>query len=128
VFPAGSILSEPVLPRAAKEETNLQIGEVVGTVVSTIKDARIGSLKLQIVRLLSERCAPTGAYVVAVDAVGAGHGDVVLVATGSSARQTEATDGRPTDATIMAIVDSWDLDGQLIYSSEATVVGAHLSP
>jgi microcompartment protein CcmK/EutM len=50
-------------------------------------------------------------YVVAADAVGAGAGEVVLYATGSSARQTSLTDGRPVDAVIMAIVDEYDVGG-----------------
>jgi microcompartment protein CcmK/EutM len=97
----------------------MQLGRVVGTVVSTVKEARMRELKLQVVRLLDEQGKATGGYVVAVDAVGAGHGDVVLFAAGSSARQTEQTDGKPTDATIMAIVDSWDLDGKNVYEAGA---------
>jgi microcompartment protein CcmK/EutM len=97
----------------------MQLGRVVGTVVSTVKEPRMRELKLQVVRLLDEQGQATGGYVVAVDAVGAGHGDVVLFAAGSSARQTERTDGKPTDATIMAIVDSWDLDGKNVYESHA---------
>ena len=60
-------------------------------------------------------CGPdnkaTGESVVAVDAVGAGVGEMVLFAAGSSARQTVATDNKPVDAVIMAIVDSWEIDG-----------------
>jgi len=93
----------------------VQIGEVVGTVVSTQKDPKLKNLKFQVVRQLSEQNKPSGGYVVAVDAVGAGHGDLVLYATGSSARQTVLTDARPADATIMAIIDSWDVEGKLIY-------------
>ena len=93
----------------------MQIGEVVGTVVTTVKDPGIKDLKLQVVRSLDEQRQPAGSYVVAVDAVGAGHGDLVLYAQGSSARQTELTDGRPADATIMAIIDSWDVDGTVVY-------------
>ena len=52
---------------------------------------------------------------VAVDSVGAGPGDMILYATGSSARQTNLTEGRPCDAVIMAIVDSWDLGGENVY-------------
>ena len=52
---------------------------------------------------------------VAFDAVGAGEGEVVLYASGSSARQTPATDGRPADAAIFAIVDTWDADGDVKY-------------
>jgi ethanolamine utilization protein EutN/carbon dioxide concentrating mechanism protein CcmL len=57
----------------------------------------------------------TSGYVVASDAVGAGLGEVVLYATGSSARQTKMTHQRPNDAVIMAIVDTWEVDGQVKY-------------
>ena len=50
-------------------------------------------------------------YVVAVDGVGAGVGEVVMYAQGSSARQTTATHERPCDAVVMAIVDEWEVDG-----------------
>jgi microcompartment protein CcmK/EutM len=53
--------------------------------------------------------------VVAADAVGAGIGEYVLYASGSSARQTKATDKRPVDAVIMAIVDSWEIAGEELY-------------
>jgi microcompartment protein CcmK/EutM len=53
--------------------------------------------------------------VVAVDAVGAGPGDLVLYATGSSARQTIQTKDKPCDAVVMAIVDSWDVGGANVY-------------
>jgi microcompartment protein CcmK/EutM len=59
--------------------------------------------------------APQDQYVVAVDSVQAGVGDMVLYATGSSARQTTLTDGRPCDAVVMAVVDSWDLGGENVY-------------
>jgi microcompartment protein CcmK/EutM len=49
---------------------------------------------------------------VAVDSVGAGVGEVILYATGSSARQTAVTKDRPVDAVIMAIVDSFDIEGR----------------
>ena len=58
----------------------------------------------------------TGGYRVAADAVGAGMGEVVLYATGSSARQTKLTDRRPCDAVIMAIVDTVEVDGAVKYS------------
>ena len=51
----------------------------------------------------------------AVDAVGAGVGEVVMYASGSSARQTEMTQNRPCDAVIMAIVDQWDVGGEVKY-------------
>jgi microcompartment protein CcmK/EutM len=58
---------------------------------------------------------PSGGFVVAADAVGSGVGEVVLYASGSSARQTVATDKRPCDAVIMAIVDQWEVGGDVKY-------------
>jgi microcompartment protein CcmK/EutM len=52
---------------------------------------------------------------VAADAIGAGIGEVVLYASGSSARQTQVTRDRPVDATIMAIVDEIEVSGKLKY-------------
>jgi microcompartment protein CcmK/EutM len=72
-------------------------------------------LKLLVVRAVGADGKETGGYVVAADGVGAGVDEIVLYATGSSARQTEATDSRPCDAIIMAIVDSWELDGREVY-------------
>jgi len=69
-------------------------------------------LKFLVVRYLDVENADTGSFVVAADAVGAGVGEVVLVATGSSARQTEATRDRPCDAVIMGIVDTWEVGGE----------------
>ena len=63
---------------------------------------------------------PTGESVVAVDAVGAGVGEMVLFAQGSSARQTVATDNKPVDAVIMAIVDSWEIEGEEKYRKGVT--------
>jgi len=80
-------------------------------VVSTAKEPTLEGRKLLVVKTLDLDAKETGGYVVAVDAVGAGVGEVVLVASGSSARLTEATRDRPSDAVIMAIVDSWDVDG-----------------
>lgn len=59
--------------------------------------------------------ATDGGLVVAVDAVGSGLGDLVLYASGSSARQTEVTRDRPVDATVMAIVDAVEERGELAY-------------
>ena len=94
------------------------IGKVVGTVVSTVKDEKVANLKFQIVQELDEHNAPRDKYVVAADTVGAGQGDLVLFAQGSSARQTTLTDGRPIDAAIFAVIDSWDVAGTLVYQKE----------
>ncbi|MBX5480344.1 MAG: EutN/CcmL family microcompartment protein [Myxococcaceae bacterium] len=96
----------------------MQIGKVVGTVVSTRKERELEGLKFLLVRGLDMENKPTSTLVVAVDAVGAGVGEVVLYASGSSARQTKVTKDRPVDATIMAIVDQIEVGGTLTYSKE----------
>lgn len=72
-------------------------------------------LKLLVVRHLDVEQGDLGSFVVAADAVGAGVGEVVLIATGSSARQTQATRDRPCDAVVMAIVDTWEVEGEEVY-------------
>ena len=93
----------------------MNLGKVIGTVVATRKEQAMEGLKLLMVRYVDTDGRETGGAVVAADSVGAGPGELVLVATGSSARQTIATDKRPCDAVIMAIVDSWDIDGEVKY-------------
>ena len=93
----------------------MQIGRVVGSVVATQKDDGLANMKLLVVHVHDHTAAPTDQYVVAVDAVQAGPGDLVLYATGSSARQTELTRDKPCDAVVMAVVDSWDVDGTQVY-------------
>lgn len=88
------------------------LGKVVGTLVATRKEATLQGLKFLVVRSLTIDNEEDTGYVIAADAVGAGVGEVVLYATGSSARQTVMTDKRPCDAVIMAIVDTWEVDGQ----------------
>ena len=88
------------------------LGRVAGTMVATRKEPTMEGLKLLVVRHLDVESEDTGSFVVAVDAVGAGVGEVVLVASGSSARQTEATRDRPCDAVVMAIVDTWEVGGE----------------
>ncbi|MBV6521466.1 MAG: Carbon dioxide concentrating mechanism protein CcmL [Gemmatimonadaceae bacterium] len=91
----------------------MKLGRVVGTVWCTRKDASLDSLKLLVVENLSPALEREGGYVVAVDSVGAGLHEVVLYASGSSARLTPATRDKPVDAVIMAIVDSFDIEGSV---------------
>jgi microcompartment protein CcmK/EutM len=92
------------------------LAKVVGSVVATKKEASLDGLKLMLVRVVDEEGRESGAHLVAADAVGAGPGEVVLVASGRSARQTQMTDKRPVDAVIMAIVDSWNVGPQVKYT------------
>ncbi len=91
------------------------LAKIVGTLVSTRKDPKLEGLKFLVLRQIDVYGKESGNYVVAADAVGAGVGEVVLYATGSSARQTLVTENRPCDAVIMAIVDQVDVDGRLVY-------------
>jgi len=90
----------------------VNLAKVLGRIVATRKEESIEGLKLLMLGAAGPDGKLTGSTVVAVDAVGAGEGEYVLYASGSSARQTVTTDGKPVDAVIMAIVDSWDIDGE----------------
>jgi microcompartment protein CcmK/EutM len=93
----------------------MTLGKVVGTVVATRKEQTLEGLRFMLVRHVDAEGKDTGGFVVAADAVGAGPGEMVLVASGSSARQTQATNNRPVDAVIMAIVDTWEVGRETKY-------------
>jgi ethanolamine utilization protein EutN len=97
----------------------LVIGEVVGTVVATRKEERLSGLKFQIVKIIDMNLKPTGQFLVVADAVGAGKGETVLLAQGSSARLTEKTRDCPIDAVIIGIVDTVEIEGDLVYQKYA---------
>jgi microcompartment protein CcmK/EutM len=91
------------------------LGKIIGTLVASRKEPTLEGLKLLVVRACDVHGNPNGAIAIAVDAVGAGIGEVVLYAAGSSARQTQVTQNRPVDATIMAIVDEIAIGGERSY-------------
>ncbi len=93
----------------------MKLAKVLGTVVATEKDSKLQGLKFLMPGLWGHDNKAAGGSVVAVDAVGAGVGEMVLFASGSSARQTEATNNKPVDAVVMAIVDSWEIEGDEKY-------------
>ncbi len=86
------------------------LGRVVGTVVATRKDPRLEGQKLLIVRTVSPEGHDEAGYVIAVDTVGAGNREKVLLVSGSSARLAEGCKDKPVDQAIVAIVDAVDLD------------------
>ena len=92
------------------------VGKVIGTVVCTRKDPKLEGLKLLIVQQTDLAGTPKGAQVVAIDSVGAGVGEIVLCASGSSARQTESTQNRPVDTVIMAIVDTIESGNETVFT------------
>jgi microcompartment protein CcmK/EutM len=91
------------------------IARVVGSAVSTVKEDRLKGLKLLVVREATVDNQLVGKPIVAVDAVGAGVGELVLIAQGSSARQTRQTRDTPVDAVIMAILDSIEVEGKVTF-------------
>ena len=93
----------------------MTLGKVTGTIVATKKDTKLVGSKLMIIQDVDLDGNLLKTYNAAVDAVGAGIGELVLVATGSSARQTAATKDKPVDAVIMAIVDFVEVHGEIRY-------------
>ena len=97
------------------------LARVLGTVVSTRKDRGLMGLKLLLAREVDGGFQPTGNFVVAADAVGAGTGEVVLIAAGSSARMTEVTKDKPVDGVICGIVDAVEMDGRDVWLKHTEV-------
>ncbi len=95
----------------------MYIGKVVGTVVATRKNEKLQGMKLLIVKEIDENGKFTGTYDVAVDTVGAGYQETVIVVKGSSSRQTGVTQGKAVDAAIIGIVDTVELDPDLMGSA-----------
>lgn len=93
----------------------MNLARVVGTVVATQKEPSMAGATLLLLERISERLEAKGDFVVAVDAVGAGAGEVVLFASGSSARQTAVTRERPADAVVMAIVDAFTIGDDVVF-------------
>jgi len=85
------------------------LGKVIGTIWATRKDEEMVGMKLQIVKHVDLDYKLKDSFVVAVDTVQAGVGDIVLVTSGSSARQTAVTKNKPIDAVIIAVVDKLDI-------------------
>ena len=95
------------------------LAKVIGTIVSTQKESSMDGLKFLLLQQIDSDGKVKGGIVVAADAVDAGVGEIVLYASGSSARQTKRTENRPCDAVVMAIVDNWEVEGKTIYKKGA---------
>lgn len=99
---------------------------VIGNVVCTRKDEKLVGTKLLLVQPVDLEGTPKGAPLVAVDVVGAGDGELVLIVQGSSARQTVRTEGNPVDCTIFAIVDYVEKDGKIVFRKTVDYVGKNI--
>jgi microcompartment protein CcmK/EutM len=92
------------------------LAKVVGTVVSTNKEPKIAGIKFLLLEKIDALTLKGKQdYLVAMDSVGAGPGEIVFYVSGSSSRMTAVTEGRPSDAAVTAIVDAIDLEGRTIY-------------
>ncbi|MHA2224243.1 MAG: EutN/CcmL family microcompartment protein [Candidatus Hodarchaeales archaeon] len=95
----------------------MKVCKVIGNVVSTKKDENLNAFKLLIVQPVDMNdFKPEGSPFVAVDVVGAGEGELVLIVSGSSSRLTAMTKERPVDAAIQAIIDFIKIDGKETYA------------
>lgn len=93
----------------------MRIARVIGSAVSTIKDDRLRGNKLLVLQQATPWDDLEGEPFVAVDAIGAGKGELVLVSEGSAARHASRTGEMPIDAVIIAILDSLEVEGQTAF-------------
>jgi ethanolamine utilization protein EutN len=95
------------------------IGRVVGSIVSTSKAEKLQGKKLLVVQPLDMiTIQPDGKPIVAIDTVGSGKDEVVMIVSGSSARQTVVTNGTPVDAAIIGIIDHIEIEGKLTFEKK----------
>lgn len=94
----------------------MQLARVIGSVVSTRKSERLAGLKLLVaVPIDMDTFEAKGAPFITVDTVGAGEGEIIMWAGGSSSRQTELTTNKPVDSSIIGIVDYVDIQGRRVF-------------
>lgn len=104
----------------------MRFAKVIGTTVSTVKDPNLTTLKLLVcVSSTVEGTELEEGPFVAVDTVGAGVGEIVLVVGGSGARVSERTRHAPTDRTIVGVVDSIQMGGATTYEKGSGEGGGH---
>lgn len=106
-------------PKKSLSPEKMILARVVGTVVSTHKAPKIEGIRF----LLLEKIDPVtlsgkNDFVVAMDSVGASVGEIVFYVSGSSARYTPVTEGKPADCSIIAIVDNIEKDGLFTYQKD----------
>jgi len=94
----------------------MRIAKVVGVIVATVKDRRLEGSKCLLVAATDPEGQAQGLPFVAIDMVGAGEGELVLIVEGSSARIAAGDPNRPVDAVIVGILDSLRHDGQMKYA------------
>jgi len=91
------------------------IGKVAGTIVCAKKSFQTDIEKLLLIEKMNHQIQGKNEYIVALDLVGAGHDEIVLVVEGSPARETQVTANKPIDALIVGIIDIVDLNDEIVY-------------
>lgn len=104
----------------------MYLGQVIGSVVATKKDESMRGRKLLMVRPMlvdpedSSRFKPGNNTIIAIDTLGAGEGEMVMLAQGSSARQAQGLKALPVDAAIVGLVDTVNIQGKTTYESSGS--------
>jgi ethanolamine utilization protein EutN len=94
------------------------IAKVIGSAVASVKLDALKSSKLLVVSPADGHGVVNGAPFLAVDLVGAGTGELVVVSQGSSARMAAGANTSPVDAAIIGILDSLQIDGDVAFRKE----------
>lgn len=89
----------------------MRVGKVIGNVWATKKDEKLSGFKLLVVDEINPKNNERVKTIIAVDAVGAGPGEMVIIVGGSPARAALHKDA-PTDATVIGIIDELEIYGQ----------------
>jgi microcompartment protein CcmK/EutM len=93
----------------------MNLARVVGTVVASRRSDNVAGARFLLVEECAQRGEVRGVFLVALDAVGADRGQMVMLAQGSSCRWTRLTEDRPIDTLIVGIVDQIDERGSVVY-------------
>ncbi|MDQ8194565.1 EutN/CcmL family microcompartment protein [Coraliomargarita sp. SDUM461004] len=102
----------------------MYLGKVIGSVVSTKKDESMRGRKLLMVRPMlvdpedPSKFKPGSNTIIAIDTLGAGEGELVMLAQGSSARQAEGLKQLPVDAAIVGLIDTVSIGGKKTYEAK----------
>jgi microcompartment protein CcmK/EutM len=98
------------------------IGKIIGTIVATQKDEELEGFKLLLVQQITPFGKKQNTFVVCVDSIGAGVGELIIYTTGSSARQTQLTKEKPIDHIIIGIIDEITLQDLVVFNKKGGFV------
>ena len=91
------------------------LGKVVGTVVSSSTNIEIQGVRFLLIDKINSNCEKKNDYIIALDLIGAGYDELVMISESTSARETQITINKPIDAIIVGIIDIIDENEKIIY-------------